>query len=79
MRTGERQLVDADTVLLCPAGPDRITVYGVDRSAGELYGACTPDGQKAAGVPSAFGASGVDGEGGVRFVSMPGRVVAFSS
>lgn len=77
MRTGDRQLVDADTVLLCPAGPERITVYGADRSAGDLYGACTPDGKKAAGMPSAFGASGVDGEGDMRFVSMLGRVVAF--
>lgn len=78
MRSGELQEVSADTALLCTAGPDRVTVYGVPRTAGTLYRTCAADGSDAPGRPSEFGVSAIEAEGGLRLVSMPGRVVAYA-
>jgi outer membrane protein assembly factor BamB len=77
MRDGQLQQVGDDVVLLCSGGPDDVTVYGIDRTAGTLYRSCTPDGRPANGRLSAFGASAIDGSGRTRFVAMEGRVVAF--
>ena len=76
-RDGGLQSVNGDAVLLCPTGPDRITAYGASRSAGTLYGTCTPDGRWVKRNPSLFGVAALEGDGKVRIVSMPGRVVAF--
>lgn len=77
MRSGDLQEVSDDTALLCTAGPDRVTVYGVPRLTGMPYRTCAPDGSDAPGPPSEFGVSAVEAEGGLRLVSMPGKVVAY--
>lgn len=79
MRSGDLEEVSDDTALLCTAGPDRVTVYGVPRATGTLYRTCAPDGSDAPGPPSEFGVSAVEAKGGLRLVSMPGRVVAYAA
>jgi hypothetical protein len=76
-RSGALEHVAADTVLLCPAGADMVTAYGEKRVAGTLYATCDPDGKSTTGGLSVFGAAALDGTGQTRFVSMPGRVVAY--
>lgn len=75
-RTGALEQVADDTVLLCSAGPDQVMAYGTERAAGTLYETCDPEGRPTDGELSAFGASTV-GDGDVRYVAMPGRVVAY--
>lgn len=77
LRDGGLSSVDPDAVLLCSGGPDTVTAYGTERSAGVLYRTCTPDGRVSDGRLSAFGTASLPGAGDVRFVAMPGRVVAF--
>ncbi|MBS2936567.1 hypothetical protein KDN32_02285 [Nocardioides sp. J2M5] len=76
-RDGALEQVADDTVLLCSSGPDQVTAYGIKRAAGTLYETCDPDGRRSSGELSVFGASAVEGEGHVRYVAMPGRVVAY--
>lgn len=75
--TGELESVAADTVVLCAAGPDTVAAYGKDYVADTLYATCGPDGMPVDDELSVFGASALSGEGDVRFVSMPGKVVAY--
>jgi hypothetical protein len=77
MRDGELQQVGDGVVLLCSAGPDTVTVYGVGRSAGTVYRTCTPDGRPARGKLSAFGAAAIEGQGATRIVAMDGRVISY--
>lgn len=77
-RTGDLQRVDPRAVLLCAATSKSVTVYGVERGVGTLYAACTPDGRPAKAPLSVFGASAVEGDGALRFVSLPGRVTAYA-
>lgn len=76
-RTGELERVADDAVLLCSAGPDRVAAYGDRYAAGRLYEPCDPSGKPVSGDLSVFGASALAGTGETRYVSMPGRVVAY--
>lgn len=76
-RSGALERVAADAVLLCPAGGDMVKAYGEERVSGTLYATCDPDGRTTGGDLSVFGAAGLDGSGPTRFVSMPGKVVAY--
>lgn len=77
-RTGELEQVADETVLLCAAGSRTVSAYGRRYSAGRLYVPCDPSGDQVDGEVSLFGASALEGTGGTRIVSMPGRVVAYS-
>jgi hypothetical protein len=76
-RTGELERVGDDTVVLCSAGPATVAAYGKRYAAGRLYRACDPSGKAVTGELSLFGASALAGTGPLRFVAMPGRVVAY--
>lgn len=76
-RSGALERVDADTVLLCPAGGDTLKAYGEKRVSGTLYATCDREGTPATGDLSVFGAAALSGTGQTRFVSMPGKVVAY--
>jgi hypothetical protein len=76
-RSGTLQQVEPDAVLLCAADSDRVEVYGVERSAGTLYTPCRPDGRRTKAASSKFGVAALEGDGDLRVVSMPGRVVAY--
>ena len=76
-RSGALERVTDGAVLLCSAGGDMIKVYGEKRVSGTLYATCGPDGKATQGKLSTFGAAALGGTGGTRFVSMPGKVVAY--
>ena len=76
-RSGARERVAPDAVLLCSAGGDTLEVYGETRASDTLYATCDRDGKPITGDLSVFGAAALDGSGRTRFVSMPGKVVAY--
>lgn len=76
-RSGDTTPVSDGSVLLCAAGPDRLTVYGARRTAGTLYRTCDPTGAAVDGEVSSFGISAIGGDGEMRYVGMKGRLVAY--